>query len=350
MKTVSAYAAPSANRPLAPTTIERRDLGPQDVLVEISYTGICHTDIHYTRSDAHSYPLVPGHEITGVVAEVGSAVDKYAVGDRVGVGCMVDSCRICANCRAGREQYCTDGCTYTYASIGTDGQPTQGGYSTHIVVTEDFVVSVPDGLALDEAAPLLCAGITMYSPLSRFGVGPGTKVAVVGLGGLGHVGVKLARAMGAEVSVLSQSLKKQEDGWRLGADHFYAAGEAQTFDALAGTFDLVLNTVSADIHLDTHLSLLAADGALVNLGLPASPLSFDARSLLINGRSLTGSLFGGIGETQEMLNFCAAHQLGADIEVIAACEINEAFERVLASDVRYRFVIDIATLMAESTA
>jgi uncharacterized zinc-type alcohol dehydrogenase-like protein len=350
MKTVNAYAAPKANQPLAATTIERRDLGPQDVLVKISYAGICHTDIHYTRSDAYSYPLVPGHEITGVVAEVGSGVAKYAVGDRVGVGCMVDSCRICANCRTGREQYCTEGCTYTYASVDTDGQPTQGGYSTHIVVTEDFVVSVPDGLGLDEAAPLLCAGITMYSPLRRFGIGPGTKVAVVGLGGLGHMGVKLAHAMGAEVSVFSQSLKKQEDGRRLGADHFYATGEGQSLDALAGTFDVILNTVSADIDLDAYLSLLASNGALVTLGLPASPLSLDAFSLLINGRSLTGSLFGGIDETQEMLNFCAAHQLGADIEVIVAGKVNEAFERVLASDVRYRFVIDIATLMTKSTA
>jgi uncharacterized zinc-type alcohol dehydrogenase-like protein len=344
VNTVNAYAAPRPGEPLTATTIERRDLQPQDVLVEINYTGICHTDIHYTRSDEHGYPLVPGHEITGVVAEVGSAVTKYAVGDRVGVGCMVDSCRLCVNCRAGREQYCIEGCIYTYASVGADGQPTQGGYSSHIVVRQDFVLKIPDGIGLDEAAPLLCAGITMYSPLRRFGVGPGKKVAVVGLGGLGHMGVKLAHAMGAELSILSHSLKKQEDGRRLGADHFYATGEPQTFDTLAGTFDLILNTVSADIDLDAYLSLLAADGAMVTLGVPDAPLSLNALSLLINGRSLIGSFFGGVNETQEMLDFCAAHRLGADIEVISADKINEAFQRVLASDVRYRFVIDISTL------
>jgi alcohol dehydrogenase (NADP+) len=326
-----AYAAFSASDPLSVTTIERRFPGPHDVPIEIRYSGVCHSDIHFTRSEfgQQSYPMVPGHEITGVVAAVGRAVTKHAVGDRVGVGCMVDSCRVCVNCRDGREQYCIEGCVLTYASVGRDKQITQGGYSSHIVTTEDFVVKIPDDMVLAEAAPLLCAGITTYSPLRRSGVGPGSKVAVVGLGGLGHLGVKFAHAFGAEVSVLSQSLRKQEDGRRFGADHYY---------------DTVLNTVSAGIDLDLYLSLLAADGAMVNVGAPVKPLSLNVLSLLTNGRSLTGSSIGGIGETQEMLDFCAERGLSADIEQISADEINEAFERVVASDVRYRFVIDIATL------
>jgi uncharacterized zinc-type alcohol dehydrogenase-like protein len=345
-QTVKAFAALSATGPLAATTIDRRDLGPHDVLVEIKYSGICHSDIHHTRSEwrQEHYPLVPGHEIAGIVAEVGCAVTKHAVGDRVGVGCLVDSCGQCLNCHNGWEQHCIEGATETYAFIDAAGQLTQGGYSTHIVVTEGFVLRIPDTLGLDEAAPLLCAGITTYSPLCRFGVGPGTKVAIVGLGGLGHMGIKLANAMGAEVSVLSQSLKKQEDGLRLGADHYYATSEAATFDTLADSFDLVLNTVSAAIDLDRYLCLLAANGALVNVGVPAEPVTLSVFSLLTNSRSFTGSIIGGIRETQTMLDFCAANHLGADIEVIAADKINEAYERVLTSDVRYRFVIDIATL------
>lgn len=346
MSKVVAYAAFSASDPLSVTTIERRCPGPNDVLIEIRFSGVCHTDIHFTRSDfgQQSYPMVPGHEITGVVAAVGRAVTKHAVGDRVGVGCMVDSCRACVNCRDGREQYCIEGCVLTYASVGRDKQITQGGYSSHTVTTEDFVLKIPDDMDLAEAAPLLCAGITTYSPLRRSGVGPGSRVAVVGLGGLGHLGVKFAHAFGAEVSVLSQSLKKQEDGRRFGADHYYGAGDADTFTRLAGSFDVVLNTVSAEIDLDRYLSLLAADGVMVNVGAPVKPLSLNVFSLLTNGRSLAGSSIGGIGETQEMLDFCAEHRLSADIELISADKINEAFERVEASDVRYRFVIDIATL------
>lgn len=266
------------------------------------------------------------------------------MGDRVGVGCMVDSCRECVNCRKGREQYCLKGNTLTYGSLGEDGRLTQGGYSTHIVVTEDFVLRIPDGIGLDAAAPLLCAGITSYAPLRRWGAGPGKKVAVVGLGGLGHMAVKLAHAMGAEVTVLSQSLKKQDDGLRLGADHYHATSDPATFEQLAGSFDVIVNTVSARIDLDAYLSLLATDGILANVGAPAEPVSLNVFALLGGQRALAGSLIGGIRETQEMLDFCAEHRIGSEVEVIPAEKINEAYERVLASDVRYRFVIDIATL------
>ncbi|HEV7146695.1 MAG TPA: NAD(P)-dependent alcohol dehydrogenase [Pedococcus sp.] len=347
MRTVNAYAATSATDPLVPTTIERRDVGPHDVLIEIKYAGICHSDIHTARGDwgPAAYPLVTGHEIAGIVTEVGSEVTRHAVGDRVGVGCMVDSCGECRYCQAGEEQFCVNGNVGTYGATGKDGQVTQGGYSTHIVVTEDFVVRIPEGLGLDVAAPLLCAGITTFSPLNHWGAGPGRKVAVVGLGGLGHMAVKIAHAMGAEVTVLSQSLKKQEDGLRLGADHYYATADPATFETLAGTFDLIINTVSAVLDLNAYLGLLAVDGALVNVGAPPEPLSLNAFSLILARRSYAGSLIGGIRETQEMLDFCAEHGIGADIEVIAADQVNEAWERVLASDVRYRFVIDTATLV-----
>ncbi|WP_426997899.1 NAD(P)-dependent alcohol dehydrogenase [Pseudarthrobacter sp. N5] len=346
MLTVNAYAATSATGPLVPTTIERRDVGPHDVLIEIKYAGICHSDIHTVRGDwgPQSYPLVPGHEIAGIVTEVGSSVTRHAVGDRVGVGCMVNSCGECTNCCKGEEQYCLKGNTGTYGAVDRDGTTTQGGYSTHVVVTEDFVVTIPEGIELDVAAPLLCAGITTYSPLHHWGAGPGKKVAVVGLGGLGHMAVKIAHAMGADVTVLSQSLKKQEDGLRLGADHYYATNEPETFEQLAGTFDLIVNTVSATIDISAYLQLLALDGALVNVGAPAEPLPVNVFSLILGRRSFAGSAIGGIGETQEMLNFCAEHGLGAEIEVIPAEKINDAYERVLAADVRYRFVIDAATL------
>ena len=346
MLTVNAYAATSATEPLVPTTIERRDIGPHDVLIDIKFAGICHSDIHTVRGDwgPQQYPLAPGHEIAGLVTEVGPAVTKHAVGDRVGVGCMVNSCRECVNCLKGEEQFCVKGNIGTYGVVDRDGTVTQGGYSTHVVVTEDFVVRIPEALELDVAAPLLCAGITTYSPLNHWGAGPGKKVAIVGLGGLGHVAVKIAHAMGAEVTVLSQSLKKQEDGLRLGADHYFATNDPSTFEQLAGSFDLILNTVSAKIDLNAYLSLLAVDGAMVNVGAPAEPLSLNVFSLIGGRRSFAGSLIGGIRETQEMLDFCAEHKLGAEIEVIPAEKINEAYERVLASDVRYRFVIDTSTL------
>jgi uncharacterized zinc-type alcohol dehydrogenase-like protein len=345
MRSVTAYATPAAKAPFEKTTIQRRDLGPSDVLIKVAFAGICHSDIHTAREEwgeAH-FPLVPGHEIAGTVEEIGSEVDKYSVGDRVGVGCMVDSCRECENCLAGEEQYCLKGMVGTYNAIGTDGRATDGGYSTHIVVDQNFVLGIPEGISLDVAAPLLCAGITLYSPLKHWKAGPGKKVAIVGLGGLGHMGVKIAHALGAEVSVLSQTLSKKEDGMKLGADHFYATSNEQTFEDLAGSFDLIVNTVSATLPMDKYLSLLRLDGAMVNVGAPAEPLSVHAFSLIPMRRSWAGSMIGGIRQTQEMLDFCAEHHLGAEIEVVSATQIDEAYDRVVASDVRYRFVIDTTT-------
>jgi alcohol dehydrogenase (NADP+) len=347
MTTVSAYAATSATTPLTQTTITRRDVGPHDVAFDIHFAGICHSDIHTVKGEWGdvSYPMVPGHEIAGIVTEIGSEVSKFKVGDRVGVGCFVDSCRECAQCRAGQEQYCTNpGMVGTYNGVGRDGQPTQGGYSGAIVVDENYVLHIPDSLPLDAAAPLLCAGITLYSPLRHWHAGPGTHVAVIGLGGLGHMGVKLAHAMGAKVTVLSQSLKKMEDGLRLGADEYYATSDPGTFETLAGSFDLILNTVSANLDLNAYLGLLKLDGTLVELGMPERPMTVSAPALVFGRRSLAGSLIGGIAETQEMLDFCAEHDVRPEIEVITPDYINEAYQRVIASDVRYRFVIDTATL------
>jgi alcohol dehydrogenase (NADP+) len=343
---VNAYAAPSATEPLVPTTIERRDVGPKDVLIEIKYAGVCHSDIHTVRGDwgPITYPQVVGHEIVGVVAEVGSEVTLHQVGDRVGVGCMVNSCRECENCLAGMEQYCLKGNIQTYNGVDVDGSITQGGYSTHVVVVEDFVLRVPESIPFDAAAPLLCAGVTTYSPLAHWNAGPGKKVAVVGMGGLGHMAVKIAHAMGAEVTVLSQSLRKQDDGLKLGADHYYATSDADTFTQLANTFDLIINTVSAPLDLDAYLRLLRLDGTLVNVGAPAEALPLHVFTLFGNRRSFAGSGIGSIGETQEMLDFCAEHGIAPEIELITADYINEAYERVLKSDVRYRFVIDTASL------
>lgn len=342
--TVKAYVASSPTSDLTPGTVERRDPGDFDVQISIRYTGICHSDIHAARGDwVSNYPLVVGHEIVGVVEAVGPKVTRHSVGDRVGVGCFVDSCRECVNCRAGEEQYCLQGATSTYNSFGRDGLPTAGGYSTSIVVDENYVLRVPDGIPLQDAAPLLCAGITMYAPLRNWKAGPGKRVAIIGMGGLGHMGVKIAAALGAEVTVLSQSLKKQEDAVRLGAHGYYATSEPATFEYLKGQLDLIINTVSADIDVDAYLSLLALDGTMVLVGLPSKPLSHRAWSLVEFRRNLSGSKMGGIRQTQEMLDFCAAHGLGADVEVIHANQINEAYERVLASDVRYRFVIDATT-------
>ncbi|MCV7300536.1 NAD(P)-dependent alcohol dehydrogenase [Mycobacterium barrassiae] len=347
MTTVSAYAATSATEPLTETTITRREVGPHDVAFDIHFAGICHSDIHTVKGEWGDvvYPLVPGHEIAGVVTEIGSEVTKFKVGDRVGVGCFVDSCRECAQCRAGEEQYCTNpGMVGTYNGIGRDGERTQGGYSGAIVVDENYVLHIPDSIPLDAAAPLLCAGITMYSPLRHWNAGPGTQVAVIGLGGLGHMAVKLAHAMGATVTVLSQSLKKMEDGLRLGADEYYATSDPATFETLSNSFDLILNTVSANLDLNAYLRLLKLDGTLVELGMPEHPMTVGAPVLVSGRRSLAGSLIGGIAETQEMLDFCAAHDVRPEIEVITPDYINEAYQRVLASDVRYRFVIDTATL------
>jgi len=346
MRTVNAYAAPSATEPLIKTTIERRDVGATDVMIDIAFAGVCHSDIHTVRGEwgPIQYPQVVGHEIVGHVTEVGSAVTKHKVGDRVGVGCMVNSCGECAYCLRGDEQYCAKGNIQTYASVDpADGTTTQGGYSQAIVVHEDFVLRVPESLDLAKVAPLLCAGITTYSPLHHWGVTEGTKVAVVGMGGLGHMAVKIAHAMGAEVTVLSQTLSKQEDGLRLGADHYYATNDEETFTRLANSFDLIINTVSAKIDIGSYLGLLAVDGTLVNVGAPPEPLPVAIFALIPSRRSFAGSAIGGIIETQEMLDFCALHGILPETELISADYINEAYERVLNSDVRYRFVIDAAT-------
>jgi len=344
--TVTAYAAPSATEPLIKTTIERREVGASDVLIEIKYSGICHSDIHTVRGEWGdiAYPQVVGHEIVGYVTEVGSGVTLHKVGDLVGVGCMVNSCRKCENCLAGEENYCLEGNTGTYTAVDVDGTITQGGYSTHIVVVEDFVLRVPESIPIEAAAPLLCAGITTYSPLAHWNAGPGKKVAVVGMGGLGHMAVKIAHAMGAEVTVLSQSLSKQEDGLRLGADHYYATSDPATLKDLRNTFDLIINTVSAQLDIQAYLRLLRLDGTLVNVGAPPEPLPIQVFTLFGNRRSFAGSSIGGIRETQEMLDFCAEHNIAPETELINADYINEAYERVLASDVRYRFVIDVATM------
>jgi uncharacterized zinc-type alcohol dehydrogenase-like protein len=343
---VKARAVFGKNKPFEKTEIERRDVGPKDVKIEIKYAGICHSDIHTAREEwgEISYPITVGHEIAGIVTEVGSEVTKHKVGDRVGVGCMVNSCGKCENCQKGEEQYCLEGNVGTYNSIDRDGSHTQGGYSTHIVVVENFVLKIPEGIELDVAAPLLCAGITLYSPLKHWNAGPGKKVAIVGLGGLGHMGVKIAHSLGAEVTVLSRSLSKKEDGLKLGADHYYATEDESTFKKLAKSFDLIINTVSAPVDVDAYLSLLKLDGSLVNVGAPPEELTLHAFSLIGGRRSFAGSVIGGIKQTQEMLDFCAEHKLGADIEMIKADQIDEAYDRVVAGDVRYRFVIDNATI------
>ncbi|MNW27846.1 putative formaldehyde dehydrogenase AdhA [compost metagenome] len=328
------------------TTIQRRDLRPEDVLIDIKYSGICHSDIHTAHGDwgAAIFPLVPGHEIAGVVQAVGSAVTKFAVGDRVGVGCYVDSCGECEYCQQDLEQFCTKGVVSTYNSLDYDGQPTHGGYSQKIVVTERFVVRIPDNLELDVASPLLCAGITTYSPLRHWNAGPGKKVAILGMGGLGHMAIQYAHALGAEVTVLSRSTDKKAEALSFGADHYYATSDSETFTTLAGRFDLILNTVSANLDVDAYLSLLRIDGTLVNVGAPSQPDQYHVFSLIMGRRSIAGSLVGGIRETQEMLDFSAEHNIKPQIEVISANQVDEAYERVLRSDVRYRFVIDIATL------
>jgi uncharacterized zinc-type alcohol dehydrogenase-like protein len=346
MRSYTARATPGPKAPFERTTIERREPGPHDVVIEIAYAGICHSDIHTARGEWGEalYPLVPGHEITGVVTEVGDAVTKHQLGDRVGVGCLVDSCRECENCRLGEEQYCIGGNVGTYNSIGKDGLPTAGGYSTHVIVDESFVLHIPDALALDVAAPLLCAGITLYSPLRHWNAGPGKKVAIVGMGGLGHVGVKIGHALGADVTVLSQTLSKQEDGLRFGASNYVATHDLSALKPLRKQFDLIVNTVSVPLPLDAYLALLRLDGTMVNVGAPPEPMSFNAYSTMTNRRSLAGSGIGGIRETQEMLDFCAEHGVTAEIETIDADRIDEAYDRVVDSKVRYRFVIDAATI------
>lgn len=339
-------STPSAKAPFEKTTLERRELRPHDILIDIKFCGICHSDIHsaYDEWGEGIFPMVPGHEITGVVEAVGSEVTNFAAGDRVGVGCFVDSCGDCEYCHSGEEQYCKKGVVSTYNALDYDGNPTYGGYSNKIVVTERFVVRIPDNLELDVASPLLCAGITTYSPLKHWNAGPGKKVAIVGMGGLGHVAIQFAQAMGAEVTVLSRSMNKKEEALSFGANHYFATSDPATFAELEESFDLILNTVSANLDVDAYLSLLRVDGTLVNVGAPAELDKYDVFSLIMKRRTLAGSLVGGIRETQEMLDFAAQHGIAPKIEIIRAEQVDEAYERILRSDVRYRFVIDIATI------
>ena len=347
---VAGYAAPAAKVPLGPFTFERRAPGPHDVRIEILYCGVCHSDIHQARGDwgevmPSIFPMVPGHEIVGRVAQVGDQVEKWKTGDVVGVGCFVDSCRECEPCRAGEEQYCEKGATFTYNGYESDGKtPTYGGYSTQITVDEAYVLRIPESLPLEGAAPLLCAGITTYSPLRRYGVKAGDRVAVIGLGGLGHMGVKLAKALGAHVAVLSHSPGKREDALRLGADEFIATNDPSVFEKNAERFNLILDTVSAPHDYNAYLGLLGLDGTMVLLGLPEEPAPLAAGLLIMKRRHLTGSGIGGIRETQEMLDFCAQHRVVSDVEVIPIEQINEAYDRTVKSDVKYRFVIDIRSL------
>lgn len=346
MPIAKGYAATDASKPLTPFTFDRRDPNADDVVISVKYCGVCHSDIHQARNEwgGSKYPMVPGHEVAGIVTAVGSEVTKFKVGDRVGVGCFVDSCTTCATRDLDYEHY-MPGLVQTYNDVEADGKtPTFGGYSDSIVVKEGYVLSFPDNIPLDSGAPLLCAGITLFSPLRHWKAGPGKKVAIVGMGGLGHMGVKLAHAMGADVTVLSQTLSKKEDGFKLGAKDYYATSDAETFTKLTGTFDLIINTVGTAIDWNAYLNLLKYDGSMVLVGVPEHAVPVHAFSLIPGRRSLSGSMIGSIKETQEMLDFCGEHNIVAEIEKINIQEINEAYERVLKSDVRYRFVIDIASL------
>lgn len=344
MITVNARCTCGPNDPFQPTTITRRDPGTRDVLIDIAFAGICHSDVEHARSvrGKTMYPLVPGHEIAGMVSAVGTGVTRFVPGDHVGVGNIVDSCRVCAHCRAGLEQYCAKR-VLAYNALGYDGQHMFGGYSEKIVVDERFVVRIPRSIPLRNAAPLLCAGITMYSPLRHWKVGPGTRVGIIGFGGLGHVGVQMAKALGAHTTVFDLSEGKRADALRLGADTYVVASGAEALAPLANSLNLIISTVSTD-NLDPYVGLLALDGTLVNLSIPGKPLNVSGAALLSNRRSIAGTRSGGLPETQEMLDFCAEHGIGAEVEVIDADGIDAAYRRLLAGDVRFRFVIDAGTL------
>ena len=348
MRSVDAYVTRGPGEPFEKTTIERRDLGPHDVLIKVHYAGICHSDIHTGRDEwvQTHFPLVPGHEVAGTVEGLGADVTKFQVGDRVGVGVMVDSCGECSACADGQEQFCEKGMTEQYNSKGYDGRWHDGGYSTHTVVKDHFVLKVPDGISLDVAAPLMCAGITVYSPLMHWGVGPGKKVGIVGLGGLGHLGVKIAAAAGADVTVLSRTADKEADARELGAQHFLNTSQEDALADHTGTFDIIINTVSAPLDMSALLGLLRRGGAVVNVGAPPADttIAIHPFSLIPGNKVWAGSMIGGAAETQEMLEFCAEHGIGAEIETISADKIDEAWDRVVDSDVRYRFVIDAATI------
>jgi uncharacterized zinc-type alcohol dehydrogenase-like protein len=341
------FAAYKPKEALKAYSFERRDVGAHDVLIDIQFCGVCHSDVHQARDEwgRGIFPMVPGHEIVGVVSQVGSAVKKFKKGDNVGVGCIVDSCRHCHPCEEGLEQFCENGMTGTYNSVERDsGRPTYGGYSNNIVVDENYVLRISPKLPLNATAPLLCAGITTYSPLRHWKVGPGQKVGIVGLGGLGHMGVKFANAFGAEVTVFSTSPSKEQDAKKLGAHHFAVTKDPKIFEQLRGQFDFILNTVSATLDLSQYLGLLRKDGKMVMVGVPEKPDTLHTFSLIMNRRTLAGSLIGGIAETQEMLDFCAEKGITADVEMISMKDINGAYDRMMKSDVKYRFVIDIASL------
>ena len=344
---VKGYAARTAKSRLAPFTFSRRDVGRQDVLIAIRYCGICHSDVHQARDEwgGSIFPMVPGHEIVGVVEQVGSSVKQFKVGQMVGVGCFVDSCRTCPQCKKGQEQYCEGHLAFTYNGKERDGvTPTYGGYSSKVVVDQRYVLRIPKQLRPEEAAPLLCAGITTYSPLHHWGVGKKHRLAVVGLGGLGHMAVKIGNALGAHVTVLSHSDKKRRDAKRLGAKEFYKTSDPKTFTTLSKQFDFILDTVSAPHDLDAQLELLKTDGTMILVGVPDKPAQLGAFALILRRRRLVGSLIGGIQETQEMLDFCAKHKCGADVEVIPIQHVNDAYDRLVRGDVRYRFVIDMGSL------
>jgi uncharacterized zinc-type alcohol dehydrogenase-like protein len=347
MSNTKAYAAQSATTPLAESTVERRSPKPHDVQIDILFCGVCHSDLHAVRNEWGNtiFPIVPGHEIVGRVSAVGNDVTKFAVGDLAGIGCLVDSCRECDNCKEGLEQYCTNGSVGTYNGQEKDGSGlTYGGYSKTILAHEDFVLHVSDKQPLEGIAPLLCAGITTYSPLKHWKVGKGDKVGVVGLGGLGHMGVKLAASMGAEVTMLSHSPSKEADAKRLGAHKFILTSDKEQTKSMSGYFDFILDTVSADHDYNFYLRMLDTNGVMVCVGAPPTPAQIPAFNLIINRKSLAGSLIGGLPETQEMLDYCAEHNIVSDVEVININEINEAYERMLKGDVKYRFVIDMASL------
>lgn len=348
MPEVLAYATDDKNCQFHKTTITRREPGPTEVFFEVKYAGICHSDIHTAREEwgPVNFPLVPGHELAGIVTQVGDKVDKFKVGDKVGVGCFVDSCGECEMCQAGRENFCTSTdkpAVWTYNSIGRDGKPTDGGYSQGITVEQDYVLHVPDAIPFEKAAPLLCAGITTYTPLKRWGAGPGKKVAVVGMGGLGHMAVQIAAAMGAEVSVISQTMSKEADGKKFGASHYYATEDKDTLKKLRNSFDIVLSTISAESDLNALLGTLKVDGVFVDVGLPEHPSTFSFSALIGGDKAMAGSNIGGIPATQEMLDFCAEHGIAPQVEVISGEEITEAYDKVVNSKVRYRYVIDTST-------
>ena len=342
-----AYAAMSAGSPLVPFTFDRRDVGDHDVSLKISYSGICHSDIHQVAEEwgPAIFPMVPGHEIAGIVTSIGDKVTKFKVGDAIGIGVFIDSCRTCSSCKAGLQQYCLKGMIGTYNGMEADGKTVaMGGYSDVFVINEDYALKIPSNLDLRGVAPLLCAGITLYSPIKHWKTAPGMQVAVMGLGGLGHMGVKFAVAMGAEVTVLSHSPKKQADALAMGAHSFVDTSNPDNFTEIEKKFDLILNTISAEIVIDDYLKLLKLDGTLVVIGLPGRPYKVNVATLLNGRRRIAGSMIGGIPEMQEMLDFCGKHNILSEVEVINADYINQAYTRTVASDVKYRFVIDASTI------